>query len=131
MLFTKKDIMDISLKKYLEEVEKELQLIYSQNETAAIMASIQAGITEYITEHPSYTIDDIKEFVKIDSLFSDWAENASANEVLDKINSSFQKKRIFLVLIALFIAIILFFIVTFSIRYWMMESAWNNIKIIP
>ena len=86
-------ILASDVSEYLLRIKNNISIIYPPDEVNNIMKFLNAGIKEYITEHPEYTMAEIEEYLKTTDIFADWIQNTQSSEIADKIDfHSVQRK---------------------------------------
>ncbi len=63
-------------KKYLKDVQKNLRLLYSQENVNDIVKIMNSSIDDFIQNNPLSTLNDFKTYVNTEDIFSDWIQNA-------------------------------------------------------
>ena len=91
---------------YLGKIENQLKMFLSPENVSNVMKSIYSTAEAYIEDNPSTTIDDFKDYIRIDDFLSDWVDCTPTDSVIEKIDSKIVCKMIFII-IALLVFILI------------------------
>ena len=80
-------------KKYLKDVQKNLRLLYSQENVNDIVKIMNSSIDDFIQNNPLSTLNDFKTYVNTEDIFSDWIQNAECDEIITKIDINSTRKK--------------------------------------
>lgn len=105
----KQSIKNSDINKYLRKLQKELSVIYSKDETAQILQMIRSGMEDYMTEHPSCTLEELKNYLQTEEVFADWIRNTDAAKVKKTLDTHMIQNKAVGVIITAAIAIVIFF----------------------
>lgn len=114
-------------KKYLKDVQKNLRLLYSQENVNDIVKIMNSSIDDFIQNNPLSTLNDFKTYVNTEDIFSDWIQNAECDEIITKIDiNSTRKKRIIVILTGIVVTFILL-LMTFLLGHLIMYITAQNV----
>ena len=80
-------------KKYLKDVQKNLRLLYSQENVNDIVKIMNSSIDDFIQNNPLSTLNDFKTYVNTEDIFSDWIQNSECDEIITKIDINSTRKK--------------------------------------
>ena len=102
-------ITDKEIHNYLSEIKHQLTFTHSPKETASIMQMIESSIDDFLSEHPSATINDLtNHFGSTDEFKEMFISCAESEQLENHLNNSHTKRKyikIFLFVVALILLI--------------------------
>ena len=102
-------ITDKEIHNYLSEIKHQLAFTHSPKETASIMQMIESSIDDFLSEHPSATINDLtNHFGSTDEFKEMFISCAESEQLENHLNNSHTKRKyikIFLFVVALILLI--------------------------
>ena len=103
---------------YLKDIKKQLLLTHSKAETASIIEMLQTSINEFIEDHPTATMDDLKtHFSDYTSLNDIDLYNIDSATLQKKLNYSRTVKRIAFAILLLFVLAFIIYVVLYVKSY--------------
>ena len=86
-------ITDKEIHNYLSEIKHQLAFTHSPKETASIMQMIESSIDDFLSEHPSATINDLNNHFGDTDEFKEMFISCAESEQLKNHLDNSQKKR--------------------------------------
>ena len=86
-------ITDKEIHNYLSEIKHQLTFTHSPKETASIMQMIESSIDDFLSEHPSATINDLTNHFGSTDEFKEMFISCAESEQLKNHLDNSQKKR--------------------------------------
>ena len=86
-------ITDKEIHNYLSEIKHQLTFTHSPKETASIMQMIESSIDDFLSEHPSATINDLTNHFGDTDEFKEMFISCAESEQLKNHLDNSQKKR--------------------------------------
>ena len=123
-----KDCLELKqeVEKELKRIQKELTILYPNEDVTAIIQIMQNNINEYIQCNPLCTKSDLEEYMQTDELLADWIENTSCDHIFNSINEAQIKHKSGKIVVLIAILIIVFFSISISICHSISDKAWNG-----
>lgn len=109
-------ITDKEIHNYLSEIKHQLTFTHSPKETASIMQMIESSIDDFLSEHPSATINDLSNHFGDTDEFKEMFISCAESEQLKNHLDNSQKKRIYAKLTLIVIIFILLICAGFYIK---------------
>ena len=107
---------------YLEQIENQLKMFLSPENVSNVMKSIYSTAEAYIEDNPSTTIDDFKDYIRIDDFLSDWVDCTPTDSVIEKIDSKIVCKKIFIIIALLVFILIMIKLLHLEIINWLVDK---------
>ena len=98
-------ITDKEIHNYLSEIKHQLTFTHSPKETASIMQMIESSIDDFLSEHPSATINDLGSTDEFKEMFISCAESEQLENHLNNSHTKRKYIKIFLFVVALILLI--------------------------
>lgn len=116
--------------KYLKEIEMQLKAIYSDIEFIDIMEAVCSDARNYVSDNPGASLEQFKEHIQINDVLCDWIKNAPVDHVISKIDTKVVNKKIIIIIAFCILIFICLSILSLEIRNWIIDTAFENLKVI-
>lgn len=111
-------ITDKEIHNYLSEIKHQLAFTHSPKETSSIMKMIESSIDDFLSEHPSATINDLTNHFGATDEFSEMFISCAESKQLENQLNNSHKKRTYIKIFLFIIALILLIYIGTKIKYY-------------